>query len=137
MGVSWGGSAGGELVDNLSTSATQHVWNKRQLSLNSQPVYFAWEHVRDKRQRSSTWQHVYSMGAPSPAHHLVEGARAFDLKCLRIPICWALGTRSSRELPSVPSGHISPQRPDSLSCSRAEQSLFQPFFSLSNSLPGK
>ena len=52
MGVPWGGSADGELVDNPSISARLHVWNKRQLLLNLQPVYSAGEHVRDERQRS-------------------------------------------------------------------------------------
>ena len=53
MGVPWRGSAGGGLVDNTLTSAGQHVWNKRQLSKNSQPVYSAGKYVRDnKRQRS-------------------------------------------------------------------------------------
>ena len=31
------------------TSAGQHTWNKRQHSLNLHPVYFAGQHVRDKR----------------------------------------------------------------------------------------
>ena len=52
VGVPWEGCAGVELVDNPSTRAGQHVWNKRQLSENSQPVYPVGEHVRDKRQRS-------------------------------------------------------------------------------------
>ena len=69
-------------------------------------------------------------GAPSPAHHFVGGARAFDLKCLRTPKHWTLGTRSSRQLHSVPSRHSSPQRADSLSYSKAKKSLFQALSSL-------
>ena len=105
-------------------------------SHKTQHVYSAGEHVRDKRRRFKNSQHVYPMKAPPPAHRLVGGVRAFDLKCLRTPKLWAFGTRSSRELHSVPSGHNSLQRPDSLSRSKAEQSLFQEFSSLSSSLPG-
>ena len=78
-----------------------------------------------------------SFSCSSRAHHLVGGASVFDLKCLRTPKRWALGTRSSRELHSIPYGHISPQRPDSFSCFKTEQGLFQAFSSLSSSLPGK
>ena len=63
-----------------------------------------------------------------PDHGLVGVSTAFVLQSLRAPKRWAFGTRAGRRLHSVPSGHSSPQHPDSLFCFEAEQSFLQGFF---------